>query len=400
MKKFFCILLLIFCSTVSGENICSAESEMVSIHGVISQGYLKSDCNNFIAETEDGTFQFNEAGINFSADLSEKLHLGIQFFARDMGDISNDKITIDWAFADYRWHDWLGFRAGKIKNPVGFYNETRDIDMLRTNILLPQSVYPELYRDDIIALQGLGLYGSTSLDFMGTLSYQLQYGTMNVDAESGSSKEVEAVVGPVDVTGFDVDYAYVASLKWDTFIQGLQFGGCIAAAEIDLGLKTTNPLAPLPPVMTFKLTDYTIKILSAEYTWDNLVISSEYKLLLTERHLESNSVIISPEVKRDSEGYYFSASYRFTDWFELGAYYSVYYPDKDDKNGEKAAPNPDYSAWSEDSALSVRFDINERWIFKLEGHYIDGTGLILNADNPDGVDKNWFLFAAKTTFYF
>ncbi|MCP4348535.1 MAG: hypothetical protein GY795_23885 [Desulfobacterales bacterium] len=399
MKKTVCILVLFFCLAVSGENICSAQSEKIRIHGFISQGYLKSDRNNFIAETEDGTFQFNESGINFSADLSEKLRLGIQFFSRDIGNLSNNEVTIDWAFADYHWHDWLGFRAGKIKNPVGFYNETRDVDMLRTNILLPQSVYHEMYRDDIIALQGLGLYGSTSVGFMGTLSYQAQYGTMNVDAESGSSKEVEQA-GPFDVTGFDVDYAYAASLKWDTFIQGLQLGGCLATAEIDLGIKKTNPLVPLPSVMTFKLTDYTIKILSAEYTWDNLIISSEYKLLSTERHLESNSVIISPEVKIDSEGYYFSASYRFTDWFELGAYYSVYYPDKDDKKGEKTAPDPDHSAWSEDSALSLRFDINENWIFKLEGHYIDGTSLLMNADNPDGLDKNWFMFAAKTTFHF
>ncbi|GBC63156.1 hypothetical protein DENIS_4149 [Desulfonema ishimotonii] len=29
-------------------------------------------------------------------------------------------------------------------------------------------------------------------------------------------------------------------------------------------------------------------------------------------------------------GYYVGAAYRFTDWFELGAYYSEYYEDEDE----------------------------------------------------------------------
>ena len=32
----------------------------IDIHGFISQGFLKSDRNNFYAKTEDGTFRFNE----------------------------------------------------------------------------------------------------------------------------------------------------------------------------------------------------------------------------------------------------------------------------------------------------------------------------------------------------
>ncbi len=150
--------------------------------------------------------------------------------------------------------------------------------------------------------------------------------------------------------------------------------------------------------MTMEIGDFSFKTLSVEYTWNNLILSSEYALRSIESRKVSNSVIISPEAEVDSEGYYVSASYRFTGWLELGAYYSEYYPNKDDKDGEYAVPN--YSAWSKDFVLSVRFDINKHWTFKLEGHSIDGTGMIFSSDNPDGTDKSWFLFAAKTTFYF
>jgi len=36
--------------------------------------------------------------------------------------------------------------VGKLKVPYGFYGKTRDIDSLRTGILLPQGVYMEYIR--------------------------------------------------------------------------------------------------------------------------------------------------------------------------------------------------------------------------------------------------------------
>ena len=36
-------------------------------------------------------------------------------------------------------------------------------------------------------------------------------------------------------------------------------------------------------------------------------------------------------VDQTTEGYYVSAGYRFTDWLEVGSYYSVFYGDKDDR---------------------------------------------------------------------
>ncbi len=400
MRKTIVMLTLIFLWGLFGTNAPAYEWGKTSIHGFVSQGYLKSDKNNFLAETEDGTFQFNELGINFSAELTEKLRLGIQFFARDMGEIGNDDIIIDWAFADYRWKDWLGLRVGKVKIPLGFYNETRDIDMVRTSILLPQSVYLDIHRDNVIALQGVGTYGDILLGVMGNLSYQFQYGTMNVDKESGSAKVVEKSFGLVDVKEFDFDELMTASLKWETPLEGLHVGASMLKADVDIHATTTAPLGYLPAgtPLTVETSDYTAEILSAEYSWRNLTVSAEYAVTSTESRMTSQSVVIFPENKIESEGYYGGISYRFTDWFELGMYYSEYYPNKDGKDGKNTLP--DHSAWSKDTALTTRFDINPNWTLKLEGHSIDGTALLFQADNPEGTDKGWFLFAAKMTFSF
>ena len=87
----------------------------------------------------------------------------MQLFSRDLGDAANNKINLDWAYADYRQWDWLGLRIGRVKLPIGLYNETRDMDMLRTCIVLPQGIYNELERDNLIALNGMGLYGHVDM---------------------------------------------------------------------------------------------------------------------------------------------------------------------------------------------------------------------------------------------
>jgi len=108
----------------------------------------------------------------------------------------------------------------------------------------------------------------------------------------------------------------------------------------------------------------------------------------------------SGEVELDSESYYVSGSYRFNDWFTLGAYYSVLYPDKNDKDGENLAV--DHRAWEKDLAVSLRFDINEFWIVKLEGHAVDGTAnvLVLDNENSDYSEGNWYYGALKISFSF
>ena len=58
-----------------------------------------------------------------------------------------------------------------------------------------------------------------------------------------------------------------------------------------------------------------------------------------------------------------------------------------------------YQAWLEDYALSLRFDINEYWVAKIEGHLLDGAALCLALDNDDFED-HWYMFAAKLSFSF
>ena len=93
---------------------------------------------------------------------------------------------------------------------------------------------------------------------------------------------------------------------------------------------------------------------------------------------------------------YLMLTYTATDWLQTGIYYSLKYPDVEQRDGLENKQH--------DLTLTLRFDINHHWLFKLEGHYLAGTAGLLNplrvgppAANPD---RHWAAFLAKTTAYF
>ena len=184
--------------------------ENINIHGFISQGYVRTTENNYFADTRNGTFEFNELGINFTTNATEKLHLGVQLFARDFGNYNNDELIVNWAYGDYKIRDSFGIRAGKMKITYGLYNEYRDMDQLRTNILYPSGVYHESWRDMLSAINGCGLYGNIRLDVFGKLDYYVQAGSTNYSTDiSGLVILEEQMVNSTQTT---MDYNLMTTL--------------------------------------------------------------------------------------------------------------------------------------------------------------------------------------------
>ena len=63
------------------------ELSQLQIHGFASQGYLLSNHYEYLgAETDKGTVEFNEFGLNVMSNLTDRLRFGIQLLARDLGD--------------------------------------------------------------------------------------------------------------------------------------------------------------------------------------------------------------------------------------------------------------------------------------------------------------------------
>ena len=210
------VIYILFISMVClASKVCAFDFDQLQVHGFVSQGFLKSDKNKFLyADTEDGSFEFNEVGISFSKELTNNLRLGMQLISRDLGEFGNNEVEVDWAFADYRMYNWLGFRIGKIKIPYGIFNQFRDIDAARTNILLPQNIYYEVHREAAEAMTSIGIYGILA----GGIEYSFLFGTIDIDSEGGIAKDMAGDFEPMGILLSDVDVddrSFLADLKWN-----------------------------------------------------------------------------------------------------------------------------------------------------------------------------------------
>jgi len=409
-------LALVLCATQVALAFSAGD---VDIHGFVSQGYMKSSDNNFLTSSDEGSFEFNEAALNVGSQLTDNLRVGLQVFSRDLGGIGNNAVDLDWAYLDYRRFDALGVRVGKIKLPYGLYNEIRDYDMLRTSILLPQSVYNLTWRETMVAVQGGSVYGNVAAGPVGGFEYQLYLGTSNIDKDGGVAKILEDT-GRLDFEDATIKFLYGGTLQWATPAPGLLLGASAVRGDLDIETRpsaafaqqlgflfSTPPLSFLgltvPSRIDVEIDNFWSSVFSAKYTLGGLTLAGEYARMQAHATLTGLPAVLgNNDTDYATEGWYLQAGYRFCPLFELGSYYSVYYPDRADKAGHDRETQglDDFTAWQKDLAVSLRFDLNEWWLIKAEAHFLDGTGLLYQSDNPDGLDRKWQLYTVKTSVSF
>jgi hypothetical protein len=387
----------LLCALLLASPAGADESDALETHAFVSQGFIKSSANNYLARSERGSFEFTEVGINFTSRPADRLRIGMQLFARDLGPLGSYTPTLDWFYLDYRFADWFGLRAGRSKIPFGLYNDSADIDAAHVPILLPQSVYPADHRDYLLAQIGLEAYGSHRFDTVGALEYRVYGGTLDLG--------VPVPPGPgVTVENLNIPYVLGGRLMWRTPLDGLSAAGSYQALRFDWNYELAPELvAPLQAFellpMDFTGTTLPVKfnvnlwVASLQYLIGDLNLSAEYSRWLG--RFDSVAPALLP-VRTENERYYAMASYRVAPWFVPGAYYSVYYPSVDRRRGR--------DAYQRDAALSWRFDLNDNWMTKLEGHWIVGTAALEPALNgglePTELERAWGVFLVKTTAYF
>ncbi len=357
----------------------------VEVHGFVGQGFMLSKDNNYIdGNSSHGSAQVSDVGLNVTKTMGDKLRFGMQLFAQDFGTSGTYVPTVDWAYGDYRFADWLGIRLGRVKIPFGLYNEVNDIDSARTFILLPQGMYPLSYRQYLFAQTGGEVYGYLRIGGAGALDYHFYGGTL-------AYNPTNAPGSPFTITNETVPYVFGARLLWETPLDGLRVGGSVETLRAD-----TQALVPGVAGATLVDTELpaTFTVASVEYAAHDLQLAAEYGRWVAKFDSFSPNFPSIPLLRTDR--FYALASYRFNRWFQPGVYYSVFFPNTDVWSGD--------ANHQHDFAVATRFDVNSHWLFKLEGHYMIGTGGLdstINANTPlNGLKANWGVFLAKTTVYF
>jgi hypothetical protein len=399
----------IWSSTVLADDDSSTQGTLpVDVHGFVSQGFIKTTANNYLAKSKSGSFEFSEVGINFTKGLTDRLRVGLQLFTHDLGPTGNYRTRFDWFYLDYHFFDWFGVRVGRTKLPFGLYNESSDVDAARVPILLPQSMYPVSNRDFLLAQTGTEVYGIVPLADAGGLEYRLYGGTVFYDTADAMQT----------AQNVKVPYIFGGRLMWQTPLEGLQLGGSLQKLRLDADLILPDAQIPsyqkagvLPadfknpiPIQIPAL----LTIASLEYSAHQLLVAAEYSRWRSALNSAVPSFTI-PTV--ESERLYLMTAYHVNSWFTPGVYYSLYFPDASDRSGRKPAfgsvpgsPGIGRAAYQHDVALSLRYDLNQYWLLKVEGHFMHGTAGLTTALNDNqplsSLRQDWGVLLLKTTASF
>ena len=205
---------------------------------------------------------------------------------------------------------------------------------------------------------------------------------------------------------------------WQAPLEGLQLGGSMQKLRIDADaaipadeIAQLKMVGSLPADFQSPLSVRIPALLgvgSVEYNAHDLSLASEYSRWSV--GLKSPVPMFStPDLV--SERWYVMGSYRVTSWFTPGAYYSLLFTDVDDRRGRKPplgsapdAPPLGRAAYQHDVALTLRYDLNQYWILKAEGHFMHGTAGLTSALNNNlplsSLTKDFAVLLLKTTAYF
>lgn len=328
--------------------------ERLQVHGFLSQALVVTDANRWFGNSPQTSFEFTEIGLNASLRATPRLLLAGQVLVRNAGAMYDGTPTLDYALADLslvmRPEQRLGLRLGRLKNPLGLYNETRDVPFTRPGIFLPQVIYWDRVRNLMLSSDGAMLYGETYHDF-GSLSLSLTHGRSVIDTNVEWAYLNNDFPGDIALDGVP----WSASFWFATPTENLRLG--LSAAKFDLRFKP-NRRARL--TLQPGRTNVTYLIASAQYNAERWTLSAEYARQPI-RWRDYGPLF--PDRNATGEGYYVQGAYRLRPDLELMMRYEQGFADANDRSGRRleAASGglvPAHTAYSHIFTTGVRWDLS------------------------------------------
>lgn len=349
-------------------------ADPLNIRGAMAQGFVDSSGNAVLEGSRDGTFDFYEVAVNGRVAPLQGLLLSGQLMARQApGD--RDSLRLDYLQLDYQ-HTITpdlnaGLRGGRVKNPYGFYNSSRDVVFSRPGITLPRSIYYEGsgFRDLLFSTDGGQVYAH-GVNRLGTTDFVVG-GADEFDASDDFSRALglgsDAV--QVDVTQFLLG-------------QWLQEWGATGRLRTGLSLlhadlhASDTSATPSP----FGNADLEVEnwVLSAQWQQARWSLTAEYLYSRT----EFNTSLFSQTQR--SDGGYLQYTHYFDGSWSGYLRYDVAYADREDRDGREAQARtgePRHTQFLRGAVGGLSWQPGAHWGLYAEYHHIDGSYLLSPSAN-------------------
>lgn len=365
---------------------CFAEEDWknsIRYNGFITQGFIKTTDNSFFGDSTDGSFEFTEIGANASVKPSTQWLLSGQVLMRNAGDMYDADPAIDFALADYTLLNTsdtlMSMSFGRYKNPVGFYNDTRDVAFTRSSTFLPQVIYFDQVRNAFLSSDGL-LFNLNLNNDLGNFKFQFGIGEMLED----DNVELVYLANDWDGELEKTQENKIGRLIFESHDQRLRLALSAMSFELNFNAGVTDPISS-------GVVDVQYYVVSFEFNADDWKLIMEYG----QEPVEYRGFgVFIPDDKKTLEGYYVQAGYQLRPDTSIHIRYERGYLDSEDKYGEEAENAtgiPGFHRYAISWSAGLCWNINKSWLMMLEYQKVEGTFYLSPADNPVRTDleKNW-----------
>lgn len=395
-KKSAQLLLSLFLFTAYSV-ACSAEEFFTNVRwdGYISQSIIHTTDNNFFGESDDSvSLDFTEIELLLSTTFLRDFQFSGSLLSRRAGESDNGEIRLDHGFINYTIFndlDWMfSSRVGRIKYPVGFYGETRDIAFTRPSLLLPQVLYIERFRGLLYTTDGIGFTVRRSWG-LNDITFDLVHASFETQPDHEYFNELLMM----DINGdISQNSSGAARVIYSHDGGRVRIGFTYGSIDYDISNEVNN-------INIFS----GVSIISAEYISKKFEILGEYALLSN----EVNNAFPFPDVNTKGMAYYIQGKYRITDKWELLLRSEVLYLDKDDKHGQafetQSASSGNaidgHTRYSKSALIGVGWHVSSSMLVRFEYSYIEGTGWLPLEDNFNrNLSKYWDMVIAQISYRF
>ena len=362
--------------------LAPAQAVDLQFHGFGAQTALHTEGNNAFGEERSPSLEFYEVGGFVTAQLTPRLLGSAQAFVGDSGENDDGKLRLDYALLDYQFlatrEITLGARGGRVKNPFGLFNDTRDIIFLRPGILLPQAVYLDRIgiRDVMFSSDGGQLYGSWAS------SEQVTSVVLGAGLNREGDKRFRRNLGISGIDALDIEDFYTARVLTDwtglALRTGVSYLGAKLFARTDSGFN-------------FDL-NADLWALSLQWLQPQFNVTAEYSLLSTRFNTPQGGG------RSRSDGLYVQLEWLLDGRFSAFGRYDLYYEDRNDRSGRDHADRtgqPRHTQFSRDVTVGGHWRLDPHWGVWTEAHFVDGTAAARNNQ-----DRRWEMFLVSVAFQF
>lgn len=369
--------------------------DTLQVHGFLSQALVITDDNNFFGQSsqDEGSFEFTEIGLNVSLRPHQDVLVAAQVLSRRAGGNSSDaEPKLDYGLVDYQMisnqERTLGIQLGRIKNPFGFYNQTRDVAFTRPSILLPQSIYFDRTRSLALTGDGLTLYLEERLD-SGVVRGQLGLGEPQAGDDLSQTLQLQRIAG-----SFNPQQSTIAQVRYE------HDGGRIVAAVSNANVKSR--IESHYQGVNDGDFYFTPWIFSLQYNQELWSITAEYAL---RRSGFKNFNPPSLNFNTTGESWYLQYTRRFYDNWQWLIRYDSLISNRNDPSGkdfEAKGLGPAHTQFAEDLTFGLQWTPHPQVMLAGEYHHVDGTGWLPTQDNPDSsaTSRRWNMWLFQLSLRF